>query len=99
MASVAALVGVKVLVGKSHGHQPQVAGPFADVYVPSFDFFLFPSDLFSLGLQPGNTVPLLHGSVLDPGLRDRNDVLPPSTETLNSHDSAGDWEALLMPLP
>lgn len=98
MASVAMLVGVKV--EKSHGHQPQVAGPFADVVsLALIFFFLFPPHLFSLGLQPGNTVPLLHGSALDPGLRDRSDVLPPSTETLNTHDSAGDWEALLMPLP
>lgn len=44
-------------------------------------------------------MPLLHGSALDPGLRDRRNVLPPSTEPLNSQDSTGDWEGLLMALP
>lgn len=41
VASVAVLVGVNVLVGKSHGHQPQGAGPFADVHVSSFHLFFF----------------------------------------------------------
>lgn len=44
-------------------------------------------------------MPLLHGSALDPGLRDKSDVLPPSPETFNSHDPLGDWEGLLMALP
>lgn len=42
MASVAMLAGVSVLVGKSHGHQPQIPGPLADVHVGSFNLFFSP---------------------------------------------------------
>lgn len=42
---------------------------------------------------------LLHGSALDPGIRDRSDASPPSTETLTSHGSTGNREGLLMALP
>lgn len=42
LAFVAMLVGVTVLVGKSHGHQPQIVVSFADdVHVTSFDLFFF----------------------------------------------------------
>lgn len=49
------LVGVNVLVGKSHGHQAQVTGTFADVHVSSFDLFffllIFSSQVFNQGTR------------------------------------------------